>query len=138
MIRLIGLSRWCAVAITRRELSSITMEIFEMSKHTPGPWILETVRTQSGLCHKVGPFPAKREDLPSRHACLYADYPSSCNPADQELEANARLIAAAPELLEALEASLDYIERHTYGGTDGLALIDKTRAAIAKAKGESA
>lgn len=74
-----------------------------MSKHTPGPWNLETVNTQSGICHKIGPFPSKRDELPPRHACLYADYPSSFCPADQELAANARLIAAAPELLEALE-----------------------------------
>lgn len=75
--------------------------------HTPGPWTLETVRTVSGFCHKVGPFPARREGGDPRHACLYSDYPSESNPADQELLANARLIAAAPELLEALEEAVD-------------------------------
>ncbi|CUJ80825.1 MAG: hypothetical protein J0I68_30775 [Achromobacter sp.] len=61
------------------------------TKHTPGPWSLETVRTSSGVCHKVGPFPGRREDHPPRHACLYADYPSDSNPSDQELLANARI-----------------------------------------------
>ncbi|MFA1686534.1 hypothetical protein ACDY99_23880 [Achromobacter dolens] len=69
--------------------------------HTPGPWTLETVRTVSGFCHKVGPFPARREGGDPRHACLYSDYPSESNPADQELLANARLIAAAPDYHDA-------------------------------------
>ncbi len=103
-----------------------------MIGHTPGPWILETVQTSVGWCHKIGPFPWKNGK--ENHACVYDDYASGHN-GTPELIANARLIAASPELLEALEASLDYIERLTYGGTDGLALIDKARAAIAKAKG---
>ena len=47
-----------------------------------------------------------------------------------EREANARLIAAAPELLEALEELL--AETWING-----AFADKARAAIAKAKGET-
>ncbi|WP_211485469.1 hypothetical protein [Achromobacter ruhlandii] len=110
------------------------------TKHTPGPWSLETVRTSSGVCHKVGPFPGRREDHPPRHACLYADYPSDSNPADQELLANARLIAAAPELLDALEdlkselvlsdVDQDYIESHFRR------CLNKAAAAIAKATGD--
>lgn len=73
------------------------------AKHTPGPWHVETVTASCGICHKVGPFPGKRPDDKPRHACLYADYPSKGNPADDELEANARLIAASPELLEFAE-----------------------------------
>ena len=61
---------------------------------TPGPWSVETVPTSCGICHKVGPFPGKRPDDPPRHACLYADYPSQGNPADDELKANADFIAA--------------------------------------------
>lgn len=76
-----------------------------MSKHTPGPWVLDTIPTSVGICHRIGPFPPRRpDDVTVRHACLYADYPSTSNPADEELEANARLIAAAPELLEACQA----------------------------------
>ena len=49
-------------------------------------------------------------------------------------EANARLIAAAPELLEALELVMDrLVDRHE---TDEAAV--HARAAIAKAKGEKA
>lgn len=78
--------------------------------HTPGPWTMETMRTSVGICHKIGPFPAKDDDGEPRHACLYADYPSTSNPRDEELRANARLIAAAPDLLEALQTLLDSVE----------------------------
>jgi hypothetical protein len=67
---------------------------------------LDTVQTSVGICHKIGPFPPGRENGRERNACLYADYPSEFNPADQELLANARLIASAPDLLAALEDAL--------------------------------
>lgn len=117
--------------------------------HTPGPWTLETVRTASGLCHKVGPFPPRREGSAPRHACLYSDYPSESNPADQELLANAHLISAAPELLAALEAchgALEWVIEQGGGPAceheAGVCFckennaLNAARAAIAKAKGE--
>lgn len=103
-----------------------------MSKHTPGPWTLETVRTQSGQCHKIGPFPARRGGDGERHACLYADYPSAHNPADIELLANARLISAAPELLAALERLIT--ERKL--GLASVGAWETARSVIAKARGE--
>jgi len=102
------------------------------TKHTPGPWSLETVRTSCGVCHKVGPFPGRRENDKPRHACLYADYPSESNPADQELLANANLISAAPELLDALEGLLA-VSVDT-SPAELLAMI-AARAAIDKARG---
>jgi len=53
---------------------------------------------------------------------------------DEELLANANLIAAAPDLLEALEIARDRLEINNHQGEedDALALIE---AAIAKAKG---
>ena len=75
------------------------------TKHTPGPWTLETVDTQIGICHKVGPFPGSH-GRKTGYACIYHDgainQPSIA--ASGELYANARLIAAAPELLEACMA----------------------------------
>ena len=99
-----------------------------MSAHTPGPWSMQTVRTSSGLCHKVGPFPGKRDGDAARHACLYADYPSPGNPSDEELAANARLIAAAPDLLFHLLAASNYID--ALGGDS-----KSYRSEIAKATG---
>ena len=59
--------------------------------------------------------------------------------ARSEVEANARLIAAAPELLEALEAVLPdlehYVATHGPGPDKRLAVA---RAAIAKATGGAA
>jgi len=52
---------------------------------------------------------------------------------NDEDEANARLIAAAPELLEALKDMLDGHEDACTGYGEGAA--DKARAAIAKATG---
>lgn len=75
------------------------------SKHTPGPWALESVQTSVGSCHKIGPFPSAgvRNQV---HACVYADQLrlglDDESPIAVELLANARLIAAAPELLAAL------------------------------------
>jgi len=73
-------------------------------KHTPGPWTFETVQTQSGICHKIGPFPWKNGK--HNHACIYVDY-ASAGPIERELRANARLIVAAPDLLIALKLALD-------------------------------
>jgi hypothetical protein len=94
---------------------------------------METVRTSVGVCFKVGPFPWKRGKL--NHACIYADYPGN-GPEYHELVANARLIAAAPELLEALHTCVAAIERtHHVDQAGRLAAADVARAAIAKATG---
>lgn len=91
-----------------------------MAEHTPGPWIMETVATQIGICHKIGPFPGKRPADKPRHACLYADYPSASAPGDAELLANARLIAAAPELLRACQTFETWLRREEAGLPGGV------------------
>ena len=101
-------------------------------KHTPGPWILVTVPTSVGSCHKIGPFPNGSRS--STFACVYADGHrlgiDDALPAAQELSANAQLIAAAPDLLDACIAaewnSLDLPEF----------VRERLVAAIAKATGE--
>lgn len=54
-------------------------------------------------------------------------------------EANANLVAAAPELLESLESLVMWLERHpnSSGQTPANDLARWARAAIVKAKGES-
>lgn len=97
-------------------------------KHTPGPWRAELVPTQIGSMYKF---------TPSR-CCMYVDGMSAHNAKDlawEEAHANARLIAAAPELLEALKqtrAWIDQIGDDSSWKWDQLALID---AAIVKATG---
>jgi len=80
--------------------------------HTKEPWRLETVKTQVGICHKIGPFPGN--DIHEEgNACIYSDNTSGGRP--KELLANAERIvacvnacagidpAAIPALIEALE-----------------------------------
>lgn len=91
-----------------------------------------TVPTSVGSCHKIGPFPNARRS--ETFACIYADGirkgVDEALPAALELAANARLIAAAPELLEALQGVLRVADRKTDE-------FDAARAAIAKALGET-
>ena len=97
--------------------------------HTLGPWTLQTVRTSSGVCFKVGPFPWKNGKL--NHACIYADYPSPGSKEFSECLANAKLIASAPELLQALKDAVAAL-----GGMNSDNVPETARAAIAKATGE--
>ena len=103
-----------------------------MSKHTPGPWRWDT--EYQGLYNMDAPE-AVLEFEPWEGMRL--EYHK-----DQgRREANANLIAAAPDLLEALEAlkreiilsdvDMDYIAEHFQPH------IDKAAAAIAKARGQS-
>ena len=98
-----------------------------MSDFTPGPWLLRTTPTSAGLCHIVSASGW-------RGAFIYGDGirkgVDDALPKAQELAANARLIAAAPDLLEALKrCKFDSLN---------MTLEDREfcRAAIAKATGE--
>ena len=84
-----------------------------MSSHTPGPW-----ESKRRLVWDTNGF--------SLADCW--DY----NRTEEECFANARLIAAAPDMLEALE----YVNAKSTIDMDD-AMIDVVTAAIAKAKGEA-
>ena len=91
-----------------------------MSKHTPGPWAYENYR---GTVH------------------VFIDNeggtPSICKLVGNDKDANARLIAAAPDLLEALEYYVEKVaDLSRYGVMIETSLREKAEAAIAKAKGE--
>jgi len=93
---------------------------------TPGPWVWQAEEE----C-LVGPhFVVMRQDNEGRK--VFADYP------DGTTQANARLIAAAPDLYDALDAAIDLIE----GDLTGLEwkqacreFVTSARAIVAKAKG---
>lgn len=91
-----------------------------MSKHTPGPWSVD--EPHQVFASSVGEYVAitKVEDFETI-------------PKDQ-CEANARLIAAAPELLEALLQIIQDAKSPEVGAYLNLKLA---RAAIAKATGET-
>lgn len=82
-----------------------------MSAHTPGPWQVRKIDPRSVA-------------IPDEHGKLIVLAPS---------EADARLIAAAPDLLAALE---EIVEAADGSGWDQIdATLKKQRAAIAKARG---
>lgn len=99
-------------------------------KHTPGPWVLDSIfpdidgyKIRGGtLSYRKGPrliAVVKKQDQ---------------SPLSEDHQATAHLIAAAPDLLEALRditnvcASVDFAHRIS-------GVIDKARAAISKAQG---
>jgi len=100
-------------------------------KHTPGPWV---------IAHKSN---IRDGAIWAANECVYVaqvynvERQTDASRAD-ERQANARLIAAAPELLEALEACLSALDLE-YGECDGCTTDPCTRcrakAAISKARG---
>ncbi len=97
-------------------------------KHTPGPWAVRYDYVVQAPAYEDG-----------RLVPVAQPYGVNCDGTD--LFANARLIAAAPELLEALillEAEM--VASGNAGSVDfgWKPAIEKTRAAIAKATGETA
>lgn len=103
-----------------------------MSTFTPGPWFVVNDGTEDEPMLSVKA--ARISGRPPNHEvalCATGDSP-------QEMEnANANLIATAPDLLEALEKLSGYFP--TIPPSDGVipnALILAARAAIAKARGE--
>ncbi len=90
-----------------------------MSKHTPGPW------------HHTGrEFNDVRDSDDELVAVALHLRVGQPQRSVQEAEANARLIAAAPELLEALQQALEFVD-----GWKELSWCAPARAAIAKATG---
>jgi hypothetical protein len=101
-----GCELQASLAQTRQEREMIKV------KHTPGTWHSHGTAVWSGA---------------KLVAVVYGDDPN-CKP-DGRMKANAHLIAAAPELLNALTVLADVAERK------GIP-CDAARAAIAKATGE--
>ena len=94
-----------------------------MSKHTPGPWTVRYAGT----------------------AVVYGDQqiaiiPTRVDGYDAEQQANARLIAAAPEMLRVLHALVGAPPEFGENGVCKLTtreVVDMARAAIAKAEQQS-
>lgn len=95
-----------------------------MNKHTPGPWAIYVNAPSDIVIRKMS--------KDGYELCSIARVSSGY--------ANARLIAAAPELLEALRGMLALDEEHHQRGhcdDDVCAEVRKALAAIAKATGEN-
>lgn len=97
-----------------------------MSKHTPGPW------------YAVGGVVEHPDDtVPDICVCDPKLFGMGHLPRSrEEIIANARLIAAAPDLLDALQLSLEYwAHREQRYKNRSPVWVQEARAAIAKAKG---
>ena len=108
-----------------------------MSKHTPGPWFVAY-----NYGHMTG-VRAKNEDIGRwvAQAWCQTSQPTSADAHARQVEqneANARLIAAAPELLEALQACEMRLTHLAQDSHPVIEELKQARAAIAKATGEAA
>jgi hypothetical protein len=102
-----------------------------MSNHTPGPWNWDK-------------FGSEYQELWSENNGPVIDFEKSDYPySDFKLnitDANALLIASAPELLESLKNAVTFIENmeDVFGHNDAsMCFVDSARAVIAKAVQES-
>ena len=114
-----------------------------MSAHTPGPWVVDDVMpVRRGIAKRYADVMvvAEQGGMPGIMV--------SCGTVEPRDHANARLIAAAPDLLAACDAAIAYdaaIQRHAIKGkswVDGddldalyLDWITKARAAINRTRG---
>jgi hypothetical protein len=101
-----------------------------MSKHTPGPWVVNDIRDCGTFIQTKEEFENGRLTIGVVESATNRTY----YPTRYEAKANARLIAAAPELLDALQHVLAASDA---GDMDSLAnAASEARAAIAKAEAE--
>lgn len=100
-----------------------------MTKHTPGPW-------------HIAEYGMNKDGTPKHYGIVHGDITianlgTSTNKNAKEMDANARLIAAAPDLLEALLDMWNLINVDVSTDTIKAGTTFKTaRAAIAKATGK--
>jgi hypothetical protein len=151
-MQVVRLGRWalCAVGqrvlrcVVRDELPQLTLYNFPMqnTKHTPGPWHIEKRASEIQRDGKPVEYFAVAHTSLSRDSFvalgvapvkLFFSVTGASSP-NLEGEANARLIAAAPELLEALQRIIEFNDgEHGEPGVIGCKAVEDARAAIAKA-----
>ena len=90
-----------------------------MSEHTPGPWDVSKHGVPSGL-YQAG---------------IYAEGARNDLATVKSSEADARIIAAAPDLLAALEALMPHLNSALDAHANWSVEIEQARAALVKAKG---
>lgn len=106
------------------------------TQHTTGPWYAMPMHQE---CFTLIWADTKNESLPI--PCI-ARLPWPGHTESNELEANVRLIASAPSLLEALHEIADNLT-HAFGGESQMPIFERqlynsARHAIAKATGGAA
>ena len=112
------------------------------AKHTPGPWLVKPLLTPENDDDPMGVY--KVQPAFDELTKLYFEMdPEEDMDFDEKVhgvnEANARLIAAAPELLGALEQIAFCVGDGSLPlrKADAYAMVEIARAAIAKTRGEA-
>lgn len=99
--------------------------------HTPGPWVVGGASGNEGEA---------REIVAASRTIAWSASTWDEDEGDvvtEEDDANAHLIAAAPDLLAALKELVDYDEGSNEPGEFGYEILQRCKAAIAKAEGRS-
>lgn len=100
------------------------------AKHTPGPWYGLPGRHHISIRHKTGDKNLPMINVASVRGQYTADCPYGTS------EGNARLILAAPDLLDALQVVVDqWASQFEMRGHMAPSWCKQARAAIAKATG---
>lgn len=108
-----------------------------LTQHTPGPWHIVSAADpiEKTIMFSFGGFVGDGDNAPIATTCT-SSYSDELRPA--VALANARLIAAAPDLLDALDELLSSIGLNAVGWPETEDAMRNARAAIAKAKGGAA
>lgn len=100
------------------------MKTDEKVSYTPGPWHVEPEKLQDGQYHVAGRAPI----IYANGSPIATLARLSMKAHDRTAEANARLIAAAPEMAKALREAVEYLRQYGAGAT-----LDNALAALKKA-----
>ena len=99
--------------------------------HTPGPWVLAIHKDGGNWDYNI------RTAAPHNPAGTVGKHVATANKYLRETEANAALIAAAPDLLAALRAMIEYYDYDLSESGIAAAPAKAARDIIAKAEGRS-
>lgn len=116
-------------------MSDMGWRRWPVSDHTPGPWAVgfDANGWEDGDINVIADKCGLVCSIPRQLNGLYHS-PGVGRTHDNQ-EANARLIAAAPELLAALQELVAYDEGSSAEGEYGYEVLHRCRSAIAKAEG---
>ncbi len=111
------------------------------TQHTPGPWeyVQSTEHHGPYVVHKFGPTVCDCYTMtqPGELSVRNGGASKPVHFMADEADANARLIAAAPDLLEACQTLATLLDTDDWIATGRLA-VKQAQAAIAKVRGEEA
>lgn len=109
-----------------------------MSGHTPGPWVVKF----QPMKWKYGSLISEQWVIKgpnNKHSPVALVKVAGYGPGPSKAvrKANATLIAAAPDMLEALEGMVEMATHHMMEPEERRDILSNARAAIAKAKGQA-